>query len=294
PQQVFDTALQQYNDAKGRLDASVQRQTQLDADVKATQLQLDLLYAAVGGIAAAAYRGSQMSTTTILLESDSPDAFLDGLTMLRYVTGRDDKAIGQLKATRQTLDEQKRQLDEETKLQQQQLTVMKKQLKTAEAALKQTGGGQASTGVASGSASAEPAPRNADGSWPKETCSVDDPTTGSCLTPRTLHAYQAARKAGYTRYTKCFRQSSTGEHAKGRACDFSSATSTFRDAKATGSDKTYGDKLAGWLVANASRLGVLYVIWYKQIWYTGQGWRSYSGDGTPSGDHYNHVHLSMQ
>jgi hypothetical protein len=39
---------------------------------------------------------------------------------------------------------------------------------------------------------------------------------------------------------------------------------------------------------------VLYVIWYKRIWLPGSGWRSYSGDGTPAGDHYNHVHLSVQ
>jgi len=39
---------------------------------------------------------------------------------------------------------------------------------------------------------------------------------------------------------------------------------------------------------------VLYVIWFKQIWFPDRGWRSYSGDGTPAGDHYNHVHLSLQ
>jgi hypothetical protein len=66
------------------------------------------------------------------------------------------------------------------------------------------------------------------------------------------------------------------------------------DARASGADKTYGDRLAGWCIANASRIGVLYVIWYKQIWQPGIGWKAYSGDGTPAGDHYNHVHLSVQ
>ena len=45
---------------------------------------------------------------------------------------------------------------------------------------------------------------------------------------------------------------------------------------------------------NASRLGVLYVIWFRQIWMPGTGWRSYSGSGSPSAAHTNHVHLSVQ
>jgi hypothetical protein len=109
-----------------------------------------------------------------------------------------------------------------------------------------------------------------------------------------LHAYQEARKAGFTHYTKCYRSGSSGEHPLGRACDFSANATTFVDAAATGADKTYGDRLAAWCIANADRIAVLYVIWYKRIWLPGSGWRSYSGDGTPAGDHYNHVHLSVQ
>ena len=44
---------------------------------------------------------------------------------------------------------------------------------------------------------------------------------------------------------------------------------------------------------NADRLGVLYVIWYRQIWMPGTGWRAYSGSGGPQRDHTNHVHLSV-
>ena len=61
-----------------------------------------------------------------------------------------------------------------------------------------------------------------------------------------------------------------------------------------GVTKAYGDRLAAWGVDNADRLGVLYVIWFRQIWLPGSGWKSYSGDGTPSGDHTNHVHISVQ
>ena len=35
------------------------------------------------------------------------------------------------------------------------------------------------------------------------------------------NAYQQSRAAGFKRYTSCFSQRSSGEHPKGRACDFS-------------------------------------------------------------------------
>ena len=49
-----------------------------------------------------------------------------------------------------------------------------------------------------------------------------------------------------------------------------------------------------WLVANADRLAVLYVIWFKRIWLPSSGWKAYTrGNGDPSSDHTNHVHLSV-
>jgi hypothetical protein len=108
-----------------------------------------------------------------------------------------------------------------------------------------------------------------------------------------LNAYLQARAAGFTHYTSCWSQRSSGEHPKGRACDFSANATTFRNAAATGSDKAYGDRLAAFFVRNADRLGVMYVIWYRQIWLPNTGWRAYSGSGSPAARHENHVHLSV-
>jgi hypothetical protein len=38
---------------------------------------------------------------------------------------------------------------------------------------------------------------------------------------------------------------------------------------------------------------VLYVIWFREIWLPSSGWRSYSGSGSPSAEHTDHVHLSV-
>ncbi|MBN1172910.1 MAG: hypothetical protein JXA67_12110 [Micromonosporaceae bacterium] len=141
--------------------------------------------------------------------------------------------------------------------------------------------------------SAEPAPRNPDGSWPEEGCIIrPDPTTGQgCLTPRTAHVIDQARAAGYGK-PGCYRPSGPGEHPKGRACDWMMTSG----GAATGEQKARGDQFATWAVANADRLGIMYVIWYRQIWTPSQGWHAYTnpwGGDDPSGWHTNHVHISV-
>lgn len=293
--EVFDTAVEEYNNAKGRLDASIQKQADLETEIANSETLLVELTKQAGTVANMAYRGSRTTSVDALLTSDSPETFLDGLTMVKYVTSRDDRILGELKTAQATYADQKQALADEVTNEQEQLTAMEEQKAAAEDALDIAGGGQLSAGFVPGEATATQAPRNSDGSWASESATIDDPTSGGKITARTLHAYEQARAAGYTRYTHCWRTDDHGEHPKGRACDFSSAETTFLTTKATGDDKTYGDKLTGWLIANTGRLGIKYVIWYNQIWFPSSGWRTYTaGDGTASGDHYNHIHLSLQ
>ncbi|MCM4078255.1 hypothetical protein [Paractinoplanes hotanensis] len=143
--------------------------------------------------------------------------------------------------------------------------------------------------------SAAPAPRNPDGSWPDQTCSIrPDPTTGSgCITPRVLHLVQQATAAGFGE-PGCYRVDDHGEHPRGRACDWMMTSG----GEATGSQKARGDAMAAWAVANADRLGIMYVIWYRMIWTNDeQGWHPYNnplGGNDPSGWHTNHVHISVE
>jgi hypothetical protein len=153
------------------------------------------------------------------------------------------------------------------------------------------------SGVTIPAATASPASRTSSGGFASERCSVrpdpSDTTDGGCLTPRTLHMYNEVKKAGFNHYVHCWRQQSWGEHPLGRACDWAAAASGFAGA-ATGADYAYGCKLVGWFIANSDRLGVMYVIWYKQIWIAGEGWHRYTTEGgDPSGDHTNHVHVSI-
>ncbi|WP_203920559.1 coiled-coil domain-containing protein [Rugosimonospora africana] len=289
-QDQLTAASQAYTDAKGRLAAAQQAQADLTAKLAATQQRLVTLTASIDAVASRTYRVGQVGTLLTVFNSVSPDDFVQRALTLRQLAAFDDAQLRELRQVEATATTQKAELARQVNAAQTQTVELSRRKSQIQQALAITAGGPTS-GVVIPAPSADPAPRNPDGSFPNQKCSEDDPTTSGCLTPRTLHAYQQARAAGFTHYVACWREQSWGEHPLGRACDFAAAKNGFGGV-ATGSDRDYGNRLAGYFIANADRLGVLYVIWYHQIWTPGVGWHYYKGDGTPSGDHMNHVHLS--
>lgn len=291
---ALESAAKGQADAIQKLSASKKRQTELQKTVIDSQASAKALEGQVSVIANRSYRLGRTSTMAMLLDASSPDAFLERVQHLDMLAQLDGQVLSRYRDDLARATAAKTAIDAEIKEQQKQVTALTKKKKEAELALGSVGGGGAAGGFLSvNSPLAKPAPRNADGSWPKESCTVDDPTTSGCITPRLLHAYQEARAAGFKHYTSCFSQRDSGEHPKGRACDFSANATTFKNVAASGSDKDYGNRLAAFFVKNADRLGVLYVIWFRQIWLPGSGWKAYSASGGPSVVHTNHVHLSV-
>lgn len=282
-----------WTDARNKVAASRKRQAELVRQQRVTEQRVAALSKDVQELAAAAYRGGrQMDMLTAALDSDSLPTFIDKSQLLDQLAFQNSEQFKQLTAAREDLARQKRKIDGEIKIQQAQERAMAKRKGDAEKALALVGGG-ASGGFSGSSRAARSAPRNSDGSFDSESCSVDDPTSGGCITQRMSHALQQARSAGFSRFTHCWRDASFGEHQKGRACDFSASSDGFGDT-ATGGEKEYGDNLASFFVNNSDRLAVLYVIWFRQIWMPSTGWRAYDGGSDPSSAHTNHVHLSVQ
>lgn len=291
--QNLEAAARGYLEAQEALEHSKARQVVLRKELAKVQTELSPLRKEVGAIAAASYTNGRLNAIGAMLGAGSTDAFFTRMTMLEEINLRENEALRRLLKLEDKAKADKAAIDAEAAIQQAQSAEMKKRMKAAEQTFLKNGGKTIHGWLDPNSPAAIPAPRNADGSWPKELCSIKDPTgTGGCITPRLLHAYEEARKNSFTRFTKCWRTQSWGEHPKGRACDFSSARGGF-SGTAYGDDKRYGDRLASFFIKNARALGVLYVIWYRKIWFPGLGWRSYSGSGSPSADHTNHVHLSM-
>ncbi|GLY05950.1 MULTISPECIES: hypothetical protein [Actinoplanes] len=281
-----------YVKAKADLKKSKEQQVKLTAEVKRLDTELGPKQAVLDEIARQAYTNGRLGPLTALIGASSTGGFVDRAESLATVASKQNQAIEDLKTTRDTQAKAKTAIDAAVRDQAKQVNVMAKKKVQAETALKKANQGadasSSSDGGSGDSATADPAPSGS-GSG----CTEDDPTTGGCLTPRTLHALKQAKSDGFTRYTKCFREQNSGEHPKGRACDFSAEKGTF-GGDATGADKTYGNNLANYFIKNAEALDVLYVIWYRRIWLPSSGWKSYSGaGGDPSSDHTNHVHLSV-
>jgi hypothetical protein len=291
---ALESAAKGQADAIQKLNASKKRQSDLQKLVAQSQAGAKELEAQVGVIANRSYRLGRTSTTTMLLDSSSPDIFLERAERLDMMAQVDGSILKRYEDDLSAARQAKADIDREVTEQQKQVTALGKKKKEAELALAGIGGGATGSGFLDpNSPLAKAAPRNSDGSWPKEGCTINDPTTTGCITPRMLNAYQNAKSAGFTHYVACFRHQDSGEHPKGRACDFSAHSSGFVDEAATGADKDYGNRLAAYFIKNSDRLGVLYVIWYRQIWMPGTGWKAYSATGDAAAVHTNHVHLSV-
>jgi hypothetical protein len=80
------------------------------------------------------------------------------------------------------------------------------------------------------------------------------------------------------------RTGSGGEHSTGQALDIMIPNSSV------------GQAIANYVRANAKALGVSEVIWSQKIWTvqrSGEGWRAMSDRGSPTANHYDHVHVTV-
>ena len=312
----LEAASKGFTEARDRLEQSQQRQAELTRQLTDADVRIAKLTETAGIIAVSAYRTGGLRTASVLLDSGSAEAFVDRVATINVIAMGNDRQLRELSRLRKEYVDRKAAIDAEVRTQQQQLAIMAKKKEDAEKALASfvdgaqegassppagpspdptkaapaptpTKANPGTTGPNPGSGTAKPGPGSGGG------CTVDDPTTNGCITARTLHAMQQAKAAGFTRFVSCYRSGGSGEHPKGRACDFAAQPKGFGGV-ATGGDRAYGDNLANYFINNARPLAVLYVIWFKRIWHPATGWRAYTGGrGDPSSDHTNHVHLSV-
>ncbi|MDR7273972.1 coiled-coil domain-containing protein [Catenuloplanes atrovinosus] len=286
---VLESTGKRYLEAKAVLDASKKKQGEITKKLTKAQADLDLLTKQVGEMASRQYRQGRLTGPSLMLGSADPTGFMARMTSINELAAHNDAKLHDYIEARDTIDRAKAELDAEVAEEQKALAAIDKQKKEAEKALALVGGNATTQGlVTATSPVAAPAPRTSSGGWPSESCSEDDPTTSGCLTPRTLHAYNEVKKAGFDRFVGCFRTGDIWEHPKGRACDWSLRRSGFA-VWSNNDELQYGNDLMAFLVRNADRLGILYVIWNRMVWFPATGWSPYSGDST----HEDHVHMSI-
>jgi hypothetical protein len=285
----MESSNRKYVQAKALVAKSTQTQKNLSIEITVAEAKRDALRPEVDAIAGQQYRIGNLGTAGFLLGSQGSSDFLHKAVSLEELNALHDRKLGELDKAIDEVTSKKAQLDAEVKAQQTNLVAMQKQKEAADKALALVGGESLTGGfVLAKSPVAAPAPRNSDGGFSPEKCTVNDPTTDGCITPRTYHLYQEVKKAGFNRFVGCHRNGGPFEHPKGRACDWSLQKSGFSVAH-NADMKTYGNNLMAFLVRNADRLGIYYVIWYAQIWFPATGWHAYHGVS----NHKDHVHVSL-
>jgi hypothetical protein len=116
-------------------------------------------------------------------------------------------------------------------------------------------------------------------------------STGACshgsgpeagLTPDAVEVYRAVCNA-FSGVSSYGGYSPRGEHYDGRAIDIMVSGS-------------YGQQIADWLRANAGALQIRDVIYAQRIWTpdrAAEGWRFMEDRGSPTANHYDHVHVAV-
>jgi hypothetical protein len=120
------------------------------------------------------------------------------------------------------------------------------------------------------------------------------PTIGDSITPRMRGVRdEVDRRFGPFSAIGCYRPGNDGEHPLGRACDFMLSSGGVMPA-ASSIQKGYD--IAAWAQANASRLGIMYIIYRQRIWdvrMASSGWVPMEDRGSITANHYDHVHISV-
>lgn len=84
-----------------------------------------------------------------------------------------------------------------------------------------------------------------------------------------------------------WREDAIADHPSGQALDI-----MMKDDGRTPESVAEGNSIAGFLIANASALGIDYMMWRQHIW-QGDGWRPTRNYGNWTDNHMNHIHVKV-
>ena len=122
----------------------------------------------------------------------------------------------------------------------------------------------------------------------------ESPVIGANITPRMLQVKnEVDRRFGPFTAIGCFRAEASGEHPLGRACDFMLSSG---GVMPTAAKVQLGYQITAWAQANASKLGIMYIIYRQKIWdirMASSGWVPMEDRGSITANHFDHVHISV-
>jgi hypothetical protein len=251
-----------------------------NADAKRLAGQLTAARAKVRDMAATAYMHGGMDAAAVAVSD--PGSAVDGMTAVEYLARDNDRRVKELvrltegaEVARRTAREKLTEVAELVEDLEKQRERVKKLLAKFRPQTPVARPDSTSTAAGTGSGGG------------------NSPIVGDNVTPR-MRALRNEVDAKFGPFPTigCFRSGDSGEHGEGRACDFMESTG---GQMPSATARAHGDRVAQYVIDNAGRLGLMYVIWRQRIWDTRSsgGWRMMEDRGSITANHYDHVHVSV-
>jgi hypothetical protein len=232
------------------------------ARVARLRRQLGTARQEVAGIAAASYMGGTRDPMTVIMSGGNSQRMLQDASILQFVStqrGAKERALAQLMVAEQQAQQAARAKMAELR---RQVTALTAQRRKVDALM----------------AKFQP----------------ESPVIGDNITPRMRQVKdEVDRRFGPFVDIGCFRAEAGGEHPLGRACDFMLSTG---GVMPTAAKVQLGSQIAAWAPANASRLGIMYIIYRQRIWdirMASTAWVPMADRGSITANHFDHVHISV-
>jgi hypothetical protein len=269
------------------LDEAKKAAERAETDAERLSREFETLRSDVSRLAASSYMAGRMDTMSMVTAAD-PDAAIRDATVMEHLARNNGRRIQNLESlstkaaqSQKTAEAKVAQVRRELKdLESQRARVEKMMAKYKPET--PTSGGTSSGGTSSGG-----------GGRPDGATGTKSPIVGNTMTSRMRTLMQALdSRFGAFPTIGCYRGGDPQDHGSGRACDFMESTGgTMPSASA----QEHGDRVAQFVIDNADRYGLKYVIWKQRIWDTrGSGsWRQMEDRGSITQNHFDHVHVSV-
>ncbi|TDC97765.1 hypothetical protein E1285_02725 [Actinomadura sp. 7K507] len=240
---------------------------------------------AVVGLASTAYMTGALDTAPMISSGD-PGAAVREAAVMEHISRNNSRRLANLKTltakaeqSKQTAGKKLDAVEKEIKDLKSQRTRVKKLLAKYKPEVTQT---RAPTGGGSGSGRPDGAASG-----------TKSPIVGNSMTARMRTVLvEVDNRFGPFPSIGCARPGDPQDHGSGTACDFMESTG---GAMPSASAQAHGDNVSQYLINNASRLGLKYIIWKQRIYdfRSSGGWSQMEDRGSITANHFDHVHVSV-
>ncbi|QFG27651.1 hypothetical protein F7P10_40985 [Actinomadura sp. WMMB 499] len=244
----------------------------------------DAARTSVATLASTAYMTGRYEAVPILTDGD-PAAALAAASGLEHISRNNGRRVQNLEALDARAEQASEQAEAKLEKVEKEIEDLESQRERVKKLLAKYKPETPTASAGSGSGSGSARPDGASG--------TKSSITGNSMTDRMRTVLEEVDgKFGPFPAIGCMRPGDPQDHGSGRACDFMESTG---GAMPSASATAHGDQVAQYVIDNAERLGIKYVIWKQRIYDMrgSGGWSQMEDRGSITQNHYDHVHVSV-